>query len=80
VNATSPNPVTNKEFSLELSNALNRPCFFKTPEFVLKIIFGEMAEEIMINGQKELPKKAISYGFEFSYPTIQQSLSKIFRE
>lgn len=79
VNATSPNPVTNKEFSLALAQALNRPCFLKTPGFILKLIFGQMAEEIMLSGQKVLPKKAIRYGFEFCYPTIQQSLSKIFR-
>jgi NAD dependent epimerase/dehydratase family enzyme len=51
----------------------------KTPEFVFKLIFGQMAEEIMINGQKVLPQKALSCGFEFSYPTIQQSLLKIFK-
>ena len=79
VNATAPNPVKNKEFSLALSNALNRPCFLKTPEFIFKLIFGQMAEEIMINGQKVLPEKAISNGFHFSYPTIAQSLSKILR-
>jgi uncharacterized protein len=77
VNATSPNPVTNKEFSLALAQALHKPCFLKTPEFIFKLLFGQMAEEIMINGQKALPKKAMGCGFEFSYPTIQQSLSKI---
>lgn len=79
VNATSPNPIRNKEFSLALGEALHRPCFLKTPGFVFKLIFGQMAEEIMLNGQKVLPEKAMRYGFEFSYPTIQQSLSKILR-
>ncbi len=79
VNATSPNPVTNKEFSLALAEALHRPCFLKTPEFVFKLIFDQMAEEIMLNGQKVLPEKASHYGFEFSYPTIQQSFLKILR-
>ena len=79
VNATSPKPITNKEFSLALAAALHRSCFLKTPEFVFKLIFGQMAEEIMINGQKVLPEKALHHGFEFSYPTIQQSLSKILR-
>ena len=79
VNATSPNPITNKEFSLALAEALHRPCFLKTPEFVFKLIFGQMAQEIMINGQKVLPEKAVRHGFEFSYPTIQQSLLKILR-
>lgn len=79
INATSPNPVTNKEFSLALAKILHRPCFLKTPEFIFKLLFGQMAEEIMLNGQKILPAKAISYGFEFSYPTIQESLAKILR-
>ncbi len=79
VNATSPYPVTNKEFSLALAEALHRPCFFKTPEFVFRLIFGQMAEEIMLKGQKVLPKKALDCGFEFFYPTIEQSFLKIFR-
>ena len=79
VNATSPTPVRNKEFSLALAEALHRPCFLKTPEFIFKLICGQMAEEIMLNGQKVLPEKSLDHGFQFSYPTIQQSLSKIFK-
>ena len=79
INATSPNPVTHKEFSLALAKALNRPCFLKAPEFIFKLIFGEMAEEIMLKGQKVLPTKAVSHGFNFSYPTLEESFAKIFR-
>lgn len=79
VNATSPNPVTNKEFSLALAKILNRPCFLKIPESVMRCIFGQMAEEIMMRGQKVLPQKALSHGFQFSYTTIEQSFSKIFQ-
>jgi NAD dependent epimerase/dehydratase family enzyme len=79
VNATSPNPITNKEFSLALAKVLHKPCFLKSLEFVFKLIFGQMAEEIMLDGQKVLPEKAMRYGFEFCYTTIQQSLSKILR-
>lgn len=79
INATSPTPVSNKEFSLALAKALHRPCFLKTPEFIFKLIFGQMAEEMVLNGQKVLPEKSLDHGFQFSYPTIQQSLSKIFK-
>jgi len=79
LNAASPNPIRNKEFSLALGKALRRPCFLRIPEFVFKLIFGQMAEEIMLNGQKVLPEKAMRYGFKFSYPTIEKSLSKILR-
>ncbi|MBS0185890.1 MAG: TIGR01777 family oxidoreductase [Proteobacteria bacterium] len=65
VNATSPNPMTNKEFSLALAGVLSHSCFLKTPEFVFKIIFVQMAEEIMLNEEKVLPKKAVNYGFQF---------------
>lgn len=80
VNATSPCPINNKEFSLAFAKTLHRPCFLKIPPFVFKLIFGEMAEEIMINGQRVLPEKALNHGFEFSYPRIQQSFSKILTE
>jgi uncharacterized protein len=79
INATAPNPVTNKDFSLALAKAINRPCLIKTPAFLLRLIFGQMAEEIMIQGQKVLPKKALNHGFRFAYPTIEKSLEKIFR-
>lgn len=74
VNATAPCPVTNKDFSLKLAKVINRPCFFKIPGFVFKLLFGQMADEIMLNGQKVLPKKALKHGFRFSYPTIEKSL------
>ena len=79
INATAPNPVTNKDFSLALAKAINRPCLIKTPEFILRLIFGQMAEEIMIQGQKVLPQKALHHGFRFVYPTLEKSLEKIFR-
>jgi len=79
INATAPNPVTNKDFSLALAKVINRPCLIKTPEFILRLIFGQMAEEIMIQGQKVLPQKALNHGFHFVYPTLEKSLEKIFR-
>lgn len=79
INAAAPTPVTNKDFSLKLAKAINRPCFLKTPAFFFKLVFGEMAEEIMLNGQKVLPQKALEHGFSFSYPSIEQSLAKIFK-
>ncbi|MBM4222912.1 MAG: TIGR01777 family protein [Gammaproteobacteria bacterium] len=78
LNATSPNPITNKEFSYALATAMHRPCFLRIPQWVIKQIFGQMGEEIMLNGQRVFPKKAIAYGFQFHYERIEKSLSKIF--
>jgi uncharacterized protein (TIGR01777 family) len=80
INASAPNPVSNKIFSLSLAKALHRPCFLKTPAFVLRLIFGQMADELMLAGQKILPDKALKNGFKFSYPTIELSLNKIFKK
>lgn len=77
VNATAPNPVTNKDFSIALAKALHRPCFLTVPEFVFKMIFGQMAKELMINGQKVLPEKALRHGFDFSCSRIEQSFAKL---
>ncbi len=79
INATAPNPITNKAFSLALAKALHRPCFLNIPKCVFKFIFGQMAEEIMSNGQKVLPEKALHHGFKFCYPSIEQSFAKIFK-
>ncbi len=78
INATAPNPIKNRDFSLELAKNINRPCFFKTPGWILKALFGEMAAELMLQGQKVVPKEALSHGFNFSYPTIESALNKIF--
>lgn len=79
LNATAPNPSTNKDFSESLAAALHRPCYFKSPACVVQLLFGQMAEEIMLHGQKVLPEQALHHGFEFSYPMLHQSLAKILR-
>lgn len=78
VNATAPKPVTNKEFSAALGHAMRRPAFLPLPAFVLRAVFGEMADEIMLNGQKVLPEKIQKHGYRFLYPDITAALSRIF--
>jgi uncharacterized protein (TIGR01777 family) len=72
-NFTAPNPVTNLEFSRELASSLSRPCIFKVPEFVLRIMMGEMAD-LVIFGQRVVPKRLQESGYEFKYPKISQAL------
>ncbi|MBA4152670.1 MAG: TIGR01777 family protein [Acinetobacter sp.] len=79
VNATAPYPVTNKAFTASLAHALRRPAILPAPAQVLKLAYGDMADEIMLQGQKVLPTKALEHGFEFDYPSIDKSLNKILR-
>ncbi len=79
VNATAPYPVTNKEFTACLARAVQRPALLPAPAQVLKLAFGQMADEIMLQGQKVLPSKAVEHGFVYDYPRLEQSLQKILK-
>jgi len=79
INATAPNPLSNEDFSKTLAEILGRPCLFRTPALALRLVFGGMADEIMLQGQKVLPRKAIESGFIFSCPSLAISLQKIFK-
>lgn len=77
INATAPNPVTNKEFTQAFARALGRPAILPVPEVVLRCMFGEMADELLLSGQRVMPERAVAAGFEFRYPTIQKALNTI---
>lgn len=74
-NFTAPTPVTNKQFTKQLGDWLNRPTLINLPEWLLKLMFGEMAT-LLIDGQKVLPSNLLSSGFEFQHTTLQQALQQ----
>ena len=78
VNAVSPLPVTNKAFSLVLAQVLKRPCLFPVPAFALKLMMGEMSE-MLLTGQRVVPKKLQQFGFLYQYPDIRRALEQIFK-
>jgi uncharacterized protein (TIGR01777 family) len=78
-NATSPNPVTNYEFTKTLGAILNRPTFFTIPAFMIKLLFGE-GSEVLLSSQKVYPNKLLKAGFEFRYGDIEKSLKKTLKE
>lgn len=74
VNAVAPSPVTNGDFSRTLAKALGRPCFMTTPAFMMRLIYAQMAQEIMLEGQKVVPTRAVASGFSFTYPRLEEAL------
>ena len=76
VNGTSPNPVTNSDFTKDLSTALRRPALLTVPASALRLIYGEMAE-IILGSQRVLPKAALAAGFEFKYPGLKLALQNL---
>ena len=77
LNAVSPNPVDNNEFTKTLSRVLKRPAIFPVPSFALKLLFGEGAL-ILIEGQRAVPKKLKNFNFEFKYPQLEEALKQVF--
>ncbi len=75
-NFTAPNPITNEEFSRELAASLSRTCLFRVPEFVLRIMMGEMAD-LVIYGQRVVPKRLQDSGYKFIYPEISQAFGSL---
>ena len=74
-NACGPQACTNRDMTQALASAVKRPAFFPAPGFALKAAFGQMAEELLLQGQQALPKRAVSEGFEFAFENIGPAMA-----
>ncbi|HKY21231.1 MAG TPA: TIGR01777 family oxidoreductase [Vicinamibacterales bacterium] len=79
INATNPRPITNREFSRALGRALTRPSLLPAPAFALRLALGEMADALLLSGQRALPVRATDLGFVFRYTDVDEALTDIFR-
>lgn len=77
VNATAPNPATNKEFSKALGRALGRPAIVPVPGLVLDLKFGSEFGQVLRGGQRVMPKRAQELGFEFKHPDLDEALADL---
>jgi uncharacterized protein (TIGR01777 family) len=75
-NGTAPNPVSMKEFARALGRALHRPAVLPVPGFALRLALGEVAD-ILLTGQRVLPRRALEAGFIFRFPELQEALNDI---
>ncbi len=78
INLCSPEPVSQKTFAQSLARAMKRPLLLKTPAFIVRILFGEMGECLIIKGQSVLPKRLKALDYQFEYPSIDEALSAEF--
>ncbi len=76
INISSPHPVTQAEFAQSLASTLKRPLFLKTPQWVIRLLFGEMGEYLINRGQRVVPKKLLTAGFQFKYAKLEDALVK----
>ena len=74
VNATAPTPVPNAMFTSALGRALGRPTVVPLPSFAVKAVFGQLGKEALLWGQRAVPEKALSSGFQFFCESVEDSL------
>jgi hypothetical protein len=79
LNVTAPAPATNRELANALGRALRRPALIPAPAFALRLLLGEMADALILSGQRVLPGKATRGGFQFRYPDLDSTLRQIYR-
>jgi len=78
-NLTAPKPINNIEFTKVMGRALNRPTFVRPPICVLKQVYGE-GSNVLTSGQRVIPKKLLNEGFEFQYPTIEETVKDLMKK
>ncbi len=77
INGVSSSPVTNKTFVKTLGKVLHRPAIFPLPSIAVKLIFGEMGQELLLDGQKVIPKKLNDSGFKFEQIELEAALKSM---
>ena len=73
INATAPEPVSNRELSRALGRVLHRPALLPVPGVALRTLYGEMAE-IITTGVRAMPARALMLGYGFKYPRLDEAL------
>jgi len=76
-NVTAPIPVTNTAFTQTLAHVMHRPSFLKLPNFLVKLLFGEMGENLLLKGQQIIPDRLLEAGYVFKFPSLCMALENI---
>lgn len=74
VNVVSPHPVTNLEFTKTLADVLHKPAKIPAPPFMLRLMFGEMADEMLLASSRVQPEKLLTSGYTFKDPHLPATL------
>lgn len=77
VNATAPNPVTNRVFSKALGKALGRPAVVPVPGLTLDLMYGREFGKVLRGGQRVMPRRALDLGYRFKHPDLDEALGDL---
>ncbi len=76
VNATAPDPVTNRVLMETLGRVCGRPVLFRVPGWFIGLALGDMGRELLVGGQRAVPAKALAGGFRFAHPDLEAALRR----
>jgi len=76
-NLTAPYSLKNKDFCQSVGTVLRRPSWLPVPGFILRLLFGELAKEALLSGQRVYPKRLEKSGYKFNFPEARQALVDI---
>jgi uncharacterized protein len=79
INATAPNPVTNRELSKALGRALNRPAVMPVPKFAVSVLRGGELADAVAGGARVIPRRALDLGYQFRHTEIDEALRSALR-
>ena len=77
VNLVAPQPVTNRRFTAALGRVLKRPTWLPAPALALRIVLGQMAEELLLAGARVMPKRLLDAGYQFRHPELEAALRHV---
>jgi uncharacterized protein (TIGR01777 family) len=79
LNTVAPNPVTNAEFTKTLAGVLKRPALLPMPVFAVRLVFGEMGDELFLTSQRVAPAKLSASEYQFRHPELSKALEEILK-
>jgi hypothetical protein len=77
LNAVAPEPVTNRELTAALGEALSRPTVLAAPEFAMRMALGAMADELLFASQRVMPVRTLESGYKFKHPLLRPALKDL---
>lgn len=80
VNVVAPNPVTNREFTKVLAHTLRRPAYLPLPASVARLLFGALADELLLASARVTPRILLDAGYSFAHPELPSALRKVLND
>jgi uncharacterized protein (TIGR01777 family) len=79
LNATGPEAIDNRQFCRIVARVLSRPCWLPAPAFALRLALGEMADALLLSGQKVSPVRTELLGYQFQFGSAEAALEDVLR-